>query len=281
MTSDPVQTPARTLNNGHKIPLLGLGTYPMSGNEAVRAVSSGLSMGYRLIDTAAQYGNEEAVGQGIRDSGVPREDLVVTTKLRGSQHGYTEARSGLEQSLERLGLDYVDLYLIHWPLPRVGKYADAYRAMLEMASEGLIRSVGVSNFLPDHIERLLDETGVAPAVNQLEISPALPRVGLRTYLDEHDIAAESWSPLGIDHGVLDEPVVAEMAERHGREPGQIVLRWHVQQNLTAIPKSGNPDRQRTNARVFDFELSEQEMARLSALDRGESAADDPVTHEEF
>jgi 2,5-diketo-D-gluconate reductase A len=272
--------PAKRLNSGAEIPLLGLGTWPMKGDEAADAVATAITMGYRCIDTAAKYDNEAGVGRGIAMAGVPRGELFVITKLRGSDQGYDQARTALHASLDRLGLDYVDLYLIHWPLPRLDRYVESYQAMIEMAGEGLIRSVGVSNFKPAHINRIVAATGVAPAVDQIQLSPTVARTTVRPYLDEHGVCTQAWSPLGRGN-VAAEPAVAEPAAKYGRTPAQVVLRWHVQQGIVAIPKSSDPGRQRSNADIFDFELDPAEMEQLSALDRGEAAAVDSDVHEEF
>jgi 2,5-diketo-D-gluconate reductase A len=269
------------LNTGGQLPLIGLGTWPMNDAEAATAVRTALRMGYRLVDTAAKYGNEAGVGRGVRESGLPRSDVVVTTKLRGADHGYDATKAALHASLRRLGLDYVDIYLIHWPLPRQDRFLESYRAMLSLRAEGLIRSVGVSNFTKAHIERLDAETGVLPAVNQIQLSPALPRTALHTYLEKHGIVTQSYSPLGRKENVHRAPVVRELAGRYDRTPEQIILRWHVQQDLVPIPKSADPERQRANLAVFDFALSHEDMSRLRALDLGESAAVDPDRHEEF
>jgi 2,5-diketo-D-gluconate reductase A len=281
MTTDSELTiPTRRLNSGVDIPLLGLGTWPMNGDEAANAVATAITMGYRCIDTAAKYDNEASVGRGIAVAGVPRGDLFVITKLRGSDQGYSKARTALHQSLDRLGLGYVDLYLIHWPLPRLDLYVESYEAMVEMAGEGLIQSVGVSNFKPAHIDRIVAATGVVPAVDQIELSPIVTRQTIRSYLDEHGICIQAWSPLGRGN-VSAEPVVAELASKYDRTPAQIVLHWHIQQGIVAIPKSANAGRQRSNAEIFDFEMDRAEMERLSALDRGEAAAVDSDRHEEF
>ena len=279
--NQPSTVPTRPLNTGGEIPLIGLGTWPMDDATAAVAVRTGLQLGYRLVDTAAKYGNEVGVGRGVRDSGVARSDVIVMTKLRGSDHGYDATKTALHASLKRLGLDYVDIYLIHWPLPRQDKYLESYRAMLSMRGEGLIRSVGVSNFTKAHIERLDAETGVLPAVNQIQLSPATPRAALHTYLEKHGIVTVSYSPLGRKEGVHKAPVVRELAQRYGRTAEQIILRWHVQQDLVPIPKSGDQERQRANLGVFDFELSPEDISRLRALDKGESSAVDPDRHEEF
>lgn len=273
--------PSRPLNTGGQLPMIGLGTWRMDDAQAATAVRTALQVGYRLVDTAATYGNEVGVGRGLRDSGVPRSDVVVTTKLRGADHGFESARKALLGSLRRLGLDYVDVYLIHWPLPRQDRYLESYRSMLTMRGEGLIRSVGVSNFTKAHIERLDRETGVLPAVNQIQLSPALPRTALHTYLEKHGIVTQSYGPLGRKQDVHQQSVVRELAQRYDRTPEQVILRWHIQQDLVAIPKSSDPARQRANLAVFDFALSPKDMSRLRALDRGESSAVDPDRHEEF
>lgn len=276
-----LQIPTKVLNSGREMPLIGLGTWPLDDTAAVSAVSAAIEQGYRLIDTAARYENEVGVGQGIKAAGVHRAELFVTTKLRGADHGYDQTRAALQRSLERLGLDYVDLYLIHWPLPRVNKFVASYRAILDLVQEGLVRSAGVSNFKAAHIQRLIDETGVVPAVDQIQLSPALARTDLRSYLERQGVATQAWSPLGVPEQVPAAPIVARLAEQYGRTPSQIILRWHVQQGISAIPKSARPERQRENARVFDFSLDSADLAALSALDRGEGATRDSDAHEIF
>lgn len=273
--------PTRPLLSGAQIPLLGLGTYPLKDDEAATAVAAGIEAGYRLIDTASKYENEAAVGRGIRDSGIDPDELFVTTKLRGADHGADKVRSAVEQSLERLGLDRVDLFLIHWPVPRVGRFVESYAALLEQRDAGLIGSVGVSNFKAHHIEALAKEIEEPPALNQIQLCPAIARTELRHWLDDHDIVAQAWSPLGIDEGVPDESVVTSIAGELGRTPGQVILRWHVQQGIVAIPKSADPVRQQQNIDVFGFELSTEQMTALYGLDRGEGAAVDSDEHEEF
>ena len=276
-----VPIPTMMLNDGHRIPMLGLGTWPMSDAVAAEAVPAAIEIGYRAVDTAAKYENEVGVGRGLKASGVPREDLHVTTKLRGSEQGYESAKTALQRSLERLGLDYVDLYLIHWPLPRLDMYVESYRAMVELREQGLIRSVGVSNFTRAHLRRIIDEVGVVPAVNQIQLSPATARRELRAFHDEIGVVTQAWSPLGRQFRMVDDPVIKRLAEEYGRTPAQIMLRWEVQQGIVTIPKSADPDRQRSNASVFDFELSGDAMQQLASLDRGESAAADSDRHEEF
>jgi 2,5-diketo-D-gluconate reductase A len=273
--------PARTLNSGHEIPVLGLGTYPMNGAEGTAAMAQAISLGYRLLDTAASYENERAVGEAIRRSGADRPELFVTTKLRGSDHGREKTRAAVSASLDRLGLDYLDLYLIHWPLPRLGLYVESYETMLELAAEGLIRSVGVSNFKPAHIAALVDATGVTPAVDQIELSPALPRRETVAYLEGAGVVTQAWTPLGPGRQVIESAAVTAIADARGVTPAQVVLRWEVQQGIVTIPKSGDAGRQRSNLDIFGFTLDDAEMAALAALDQGEDMAVDSDVHEEF
>jgi diketogulonate reductase-like aldo/keto reductase len=275
-----ISIPTHTLNDGTTIPALGLGTWPMDDAEAERAVAAALESGYRLFDTATNYRNETGVGRGVAAAGVPREQVLVTTKLPGRHHGYEETLASFEESRARLGLEYVDLYLIHWPLPRVDKYVDSWKAMIKLREDGLVRSIGVSNFTPAHIERLEKETGVLPSVNQIELHPLFPQDELRAFHEDKGIVTESWSPLGRGSGLLDDPAVAGAAEAHGVTPGQVILRWHLQLGALPIPKSGDPERQRANLDVFGFELSESETAAIG--DRAHRRlGGDPETHEEF
>ncbi|MEU6712075.1 aldo/keto reductase [Nonomuraea sp. NPDC046802] len=269
------------LSDGRPMPRIGLGTWPMDDRQAHQAVAYALSVGYRLIDTAATYGNERGVGAAVAEAAVPREELFITTKLRGSQHGYDATMRGFEESRDRLGLDYVDLYLIHWPLPGHGLYVDTWRAFVHLREQGLVRSIGVSNFTPEQIERLVEATGCLPAVNQVELHPFLAQRELRAWHAGQGIATESWSPLGAGNKLLDEPAVKELATAHRRTPAQIVLRWHVQLGAVPIPKSVNPERMRQNLEVFDFSLSQEDMARLDALDRGGRTGGHPDTHVEL
>jgi 2,5-diketo-D-gluconate reductase A len=273
--------PTRTLNSGFDMPLLGLGTYGMDGAAGAAAMAAAISAGYRLLDTAAKYGNEWAVGEAIRRSGADRGDLFITSKLRGADHGRANTRAALAASLDRLRLDYLDLYLIHWPLPRLGLFAESYEAMLELAGEGLIRSAGVSNFKPAHVGALIEATGVAPAVDQIELSPALPRRATVAYLAGAGVLPQAWGPLGTGHQVPGSPVVAAIARAHEATPAQVVLRWAVQQGIAVIPKSARPERQQANLQIFSFSLSDAEMAALAGLDRGEDAAVDSDARVEF
>lgn len=275
-----ISIPAYTLNDGTTLPALGLGTWPMKDDEAERAVRTALETGYRLIDTATNYRNETGVGRGVAAGGVPREEIVVTTKLPGRHHGYEETLASFEESRARLGLEYVDLYLIHWPLPRVDKYVDSWKAMIKLREDGLVRSVGVSNFTAEHIERLEKETGVLPSVNQIELHPLFPQDELRAFHERKGIRTESWSPLGRGSDLLDDPAVAAVADAHGVTPAQAVLRWHTQLGAVPIPKSGDPERQRANLDVFGFELDEEQMRAVA--DRAHRRiGGDPEVHEEF
>ncbi|HEY7273137.1 MAG TPA: aldo/keto reductase [Actinoplanes sp.] len=271
-----------TLNNGVTMPQLGLGTAGPGDDETRRRVREALSMGYRLIDTAARYGNEVGVGQGIADAGIAREEVFVGTKLRGSDQGYDSTRKALEASLDRLGLDYVDLYLIHWPLPRVDRYVESWRAMADMLAEGKIRAIGVSNFLPDHLDRLAAESAVVPAVNQIELHPWLPQRDQRADDERRGIVTQSWSPLARGGDLPAEPVFTTIGDRYGKTPGQVILRWHVQLGLVPIPKSGNAERLRQNLEVFDFELTDADLAEIDAMEGAQRGSGlDPRTHEEF
>ncbi|GAA3997117.1 aldo/keto reductase [Streptomyces sp. NBC_01352] len=275
-----ISIPTHTLNDGTTIPALGLGTWPMDDTQAEQAVRGALEAGYRLVDTATNYRNETGVGRGLAGSGVPREEIVVTTKLPGRHHGYEETLASFEESRTRLGLDQVDLYLIHWPLPRVDKYVDSWKAMIRLREEGLVRSIGVSNFTAEHIERLEKETGVLPAVNQIELHPFLPQDELRSFHAGKGVVTESWSPLGRGTALLDDPAVVAVAEAHGVTPGQVVLRWHVQLGAIPIPKSADPERQRRNLDVFGFELDAAQMAAIADRTHRRIGGD-PETHEEF
>ncbi|WP_406449651.1 aldo/keto reductase [Streptomyces sp. NBC_01622] len=275
-----ISIPTHTLNDGTKLPAIGLGTWPMDDATAEEAVDGALRMGYRLVDTATNYRNETGVGRGIARSGVPREEIVVTTKLPGRHHGYDETLASFEESRARLGVEYVDLYLIHWPLPRVGKYVDSWKAMIKLREEGLVRSIGVSNFTPGHIERLEKETGVLPSVNQIELHPLFPQDELRAFGVEKGVLTESWSPLGRGSALLDDPTVVTVAEAFGVTPGQVVLRWHTQLGAVPIPKSADPQRQHANLDIFGFELGPAQLAALSDH-TPQRLGGDPETHEEF
>ncbi|MGX1542995.1 aldo/keto reductase [Streptomyces adustus] len=275
-----ISTPTYTLDDGTTVPALGLGTWPMDDAEAERAVGTALELGYRLVDTATNYRNETGVGRGVAASGIPREEIVVTTKLPGRHHGHAETLASFEESRARLGLEYVDLYLIHWPLPRLDRYVDSWRAMIELRERGLVRSIGVSNFTADHIRRLERETGVLPSVNQIELHPLFPQAELRAFHESKGIRTESWSPLGRGSEVLTDPAVVAVAEALGVTPAQAVLRWHTQLGALPIPKSGHPERLRENLDVFGFTLDPAQMAAVT--DRPQRRlGGDPEVHEEF
>lgn len=266
--------PTITLAHGAAMPRLGLGTYPLKGDEAADVVAGALDSGYRLIDTAFAYGNEDGVGRGIKASSVPREEVFVTTKFNKESHSVAGVHKAFADSARILGLDYIDLLLIHWPNPSYDHYVDAWRGLIELLEAGDVRAIGLSNFKPAHIERLLAETGVVPDVDQIQLNPGVTREGPRSYNAEHGIVTESWSPLGPGSDLLTESVITELAESYDKTPGQIVLRWHIELGLVAIPKSGNLDRIRTNIDIFDFALTAEEVASISALDQGEAAATD-------
>ena len=274
-------TPAYALRDGNSIPAIGLGTYGLDDQAGIDAITTAIADGYRLIDTAYNYGNEEAVGEAIRRTDVDRSDLVITTKLPGRHHGFDETLASFEQSRKKLDLDWVDLYLIHWPLPRVDKYVDSWRAMISLREKGLVRSIGVSNFTADMLTRLVDETSVVPVVNQVELHPYFPQAELRAFHDEHDIRTESWSPLAKRSDLMQESVIVELADAYGVTPAQVVLRWHVELGAVPIPKSSDAARRRANLDVFGFALASEEVDAISALSRGRLWGGDPDTHEEF
>ncbi|MGW0683802.1 aldo/keto reductase [Streptomyces sp. NPDC002754] len=269
-------TPEVTLNNGVTMPQLGFGVFQVPDDEAHAAVTSALEAGYRSIDTAALYENEKGTGRAIADFGLAREDVFVTTKLWNTEQGRDNALRAFDASLERLGMDYVDLYLIHWPVPSRDKYVETWQAFEEILAGGRARAIGVSNFLPEHLDRLAAETSVGPAVNQIELHPRLQQSELRAYDAEHGIATEAWSPLGRGNGVLDDEIVTALARKHERSPAQIVLRWHLQLGNVVIPKSVTPARVRENIAVFDFELAADDMAALAGLETGERVGPDPA-----
>jgi len=261
------------LNNGVAMPAIGLGTYPLDDREVAQTVLRATGVGYRLIDTAAKYGNETGVGDGVRACGIPREDLFVTTKLDGGNQGRDRAIPGLDASLRRLRLDYIDLLLIHWPLPWQDLYVDTWRTFEKILATGKTRAIGVSNFKPAHLERLAAGSDLVPAVNQIELNPGVGRVGAREYDAAHGIVTQAWSPLGRGE-LLSDRVITEIAGRHGRTSAQVIVRWHVQHGVSAVPKSTNEARLAANIGVFDFALSETDMLAIDRLDQGEAAAMD-------
>jgi 2,5-diketo-D-gluconate reductase A len=268
------------LIDGHALPVIGFGTYPHGGDESLASTASALDSGYRLLDTALSYGNETAVGAAVAESGLDRDEVLITTKVPGRHHGYDETIRALHESLGHLGMDRVELYLIHWPLPRIDRYTDTWRALIALREQGLTRSIGVSNFTEQHLRRLIDETGVVPAVNQVELHPYFPQPQLRAVHAELGIVTESWSPLGRG-GLLDEPAVREVADAHGVRPAQAVLRWHLQLGVLPIPMSSDAQRQRQNIDLFGFSLTDEEMSRLSGLAKGRIKGQDPDVYEEF
>jgi 2,5-diketo-D-gluconate reductase A len=276
--NDPasIGIPNVALRGGADIPQLGFGVFQIPPEETEETVGRALQAGYRHIDTAAAYRNEAAVGRAVRASGLDRGEVFVTTKCFNDDQGYDEAKRAFEASLERLDLGYVDLYLIHWPVPVHDRYVDTWRAFIELRQEGLVRAIGVSNFQPQHLGRVIEETGVTPAVNQIELHPRLQQPSLRQEHGELGIVTEAWSPLAQGQ-VLDDPTIVELAERHGKTPGQIVIRWHLQLGNVVFPKSVTPERIEQNIDVFDFDLGDAEMAAIEELDVGERTGPDPDT----
>ncbi|PPK98221.1 diketogulonate reductase-like aldo/keto reductase [Kineococcus xinjiangensis] len=266
--------PTLTLTNGVRIPQLGFGVFQVPPEDTVRTVREALDAGYRSIDTATRYDNEREVGQAIRESGLPRDEVFVTTKLKNGDHGRDRTLAAFERSMADLGLDVLDLYLIHWP-QQADDYVETWQVFEELHRDGRIRAVGVSNFQPHHLRRLMDETETVPAVNQIEMHPWLVQEQLRAFNAEHGIVTEAWSPLAQGGELLQEPVIGAIAERHDRQPAQVVLRWHLQRGVVVIPKSVTPARIRSNIAVFDFELSAEEMTAITALDRGLRTGPDP------
>ncbi|WP_424862431.1 aldo/keto reductase [Streptomyces sp. MMS24-I29] len=270
------KVPSITLNNGVEMPQLGFGVWQVPDDEAAKAVATAIESGYRSIDTAAIYENEKGTGRAVAASGVAREELFITTKLWNAEQGYDSTLRAFDASLDKLGTDYVDLYLIHWPLPAKDAYVDTYKAFEKIYSEGRAKAIGVSNFLPEHLERLLGETSVVPAVNQIELHPQLQQAQSRAVHAAHGIATEAWSPLGQGKGLLEVPTVVAIARKHGRTPAQAVLRWHIQTGNVVIPKSVTPSRIVENIDVFGFELDADDLAAIAALDEGKRLGPDPA-----
>nr|NLD40793.1 aldo/keto reductase [Actinomycetales bacterium] len=267
--------PTVRLRSGVAVPRIGLGTWPLTGSEGVEAVASALDLGYRLLDTAENYRNEDAVGQAVRESSVPRENIVVTTKFNKEWHSIDGVREVLSRSLDALGLDYVDILLIHWPNPGHGRYVHAFEGMLAVQEDGLVRSVGTSNFLPTHLDVLASE-GYIPEINQIQLDPLRPRNDVVAYMRENGIVGECWSPLGKAQGeLLEREELQAVADAHGVTPAQVVLRWEIQRGLVPIPKSASRERQAENLDVFGFELSEEEMQAVDSLEDPQAKIDDP------
>ena len=267
--------PSLRMYNGLEIPQVGFGVFQVPPEETKQAVAEAIKVGYRLIDTAQGYRNEEGVGAALAESDVPRDELFITTKLTNSEHGYDTTLAAFDGSMKKLGLDVLDLFLIHWPLPMFDQYVETWRAFERLLADGRVRSIGVSNFEIPHLQRLLAETDVKPTVNQIELHPEFPQEELRAYHDEHGILTESWGPLGQGKGLLENPDIVEVARRKGRTPAQVVLRWHVQLGCVVIPKSVHPDRMRENIELFDFELDAGDMADISKARTGQRLGADP------
>ena len=267
--------PSLVMNNGIQIPQLGFGVFLIPPEETEKAASDALSAGYRLIDTAQGYRNEEGVGAAIASAGIQRDELFITTKLTNSEQGYDKALRAFDESMNKLGLDVLDLFLIHWPQPMFDQYVETWRAFERLLADGRVSSIGVSNFEIEHLERLLAETDVVPAVNQVELHPEFPQEELREFHAEHGILTESWGPLGQGKGLLENPHILDVARGKGRTPGQVVLRWHIQVGNVVIPKSVNPDRIRENIDIFDFELDEADMRAIEQVRTGRRLGADP------
>jgi len=278
-----IHIPDTTLNDGRTMPALGLGTYKLNGSAGVEAMVRGIEAGYRLLDSAFNYENEGALGRAVRQAGVNREELFLVSKLPGRHQRREEALRTVEESLYRAGLDYWDLYLIHWPNPKQGLYVEAWQALLEARERGLIRSAGVCNFLPDHLDTLVRETGTAPAVNQVELHPYFSQKEQVAFDHRNDIITQAWSPLAKTLNIMKEKVLLEIAEVTGKTVPQVVLRWHIQSGTVPLPKSSTPERQMENMNVFNFELCDADMAAINALARpdGRLKGQDPAVYEEF
>jgi 2,5-diketo-D-gluconate reductase A len=273
--SSPSQ-PSVALNDGNSIPTVGLGVWQTPAADTERAAAAALAAGYRHIDTAAAYGNEAEVGRAVAASGIAREDVFLVTKLWNADHGYDKTLKAFDASIAKLGVDYLDLYLVHWPMPESNTYVDTFKAFAHLRDQGRVRSIGVSNFAPEHLNILIDATGIVPAVNQIELHPLMPQRELRELHASLGVATEAWSPLG-QGSLLENPTVTALAEAHGKTPAQVLIRWHIQLGNIVIPKSVNPERIVSNFDVFDFELSEQDMASIASLEDGTRLGPDPRT----
>ena len=271
------------LSDGFKIPKIGLGTYTMKGTDGVRRIEMALNNGYRLLDSAFNYENEGTVGRAIRNSGIPRDQITVASKLPGRHHEYQAALQTIEESVLRTGLDYIDLYLIHWPNPKQEKYVEAWQALIDAQKTGLVRSIGVSNFLPEHIDRLEKETGVLPVINQIEMHPYFNQTEQRAYDASKDIVTQSWSPLGRNNASTKEDIILEIADKYGKTPAQVILRWNIEQNVLPIPKSTHVGRQAENLAIFDFSLTTDEIEEINSISRpdGRNKGQNPAEYEEF
>lgn len=278
-----INVPQITLSDGNKIPQIGFGTYLLNGFSGVNAMNSALDNGYRFLDSAFNYDNEGAVGEAVRRSSVPRDEITVLSKLPGRFHAYNDAIHAIQESVLRTGLDYIDLYLIHWPNSNQGLYVEAWQALIDAQRFGLIKSIGVSNFLPEHIEKLREETGVLPVANEIEVQPYFNNQAQREYNAQQNIATIDWSPIGRANQMLKNETIGKIAVAHSRSIAQVILRWEVQLGTVTIPKATNPARQLENLNVFDFELTDDEIKIINSLTRpdGRTSNQDPATHEEF
>ncbi len=275
--------PNIVLNDGHSLPAIGLGTYLVRGGQGVDQILSAIEDGYRLIDTSTNYDSEGAVGEAIRRWGIPRSEFIVTSKLPGKYHHYQDAMMMIQESIFRMGIDYLDLYLIHWPLPKRDHYVEAWKALVDAQKLGLIRSIGVSNFLPEHLDRIINESGVTPAVNQIEVHPYWVQEDMLAANKSRGIVSEAWSPLGRGSAALKEDIIKNLADKYGKNTGQIILRWHTQRGIIPLPKSSSLIHQRSNIDIFDFSLTSSEIEQINALNRSDGRVDgqDPNTYEEF
>lgn len=271
------------LNDGHQIPVIGFGTSGIKGNTGALTISEAIKNGYRFIDTAYNYENEGTIGHGVRTGGVPRNELFIQSKLPGRYHSYEDALDAIQESLYRTGLEYFDLYIIHWPNPKEGKYVDAWKALIQAQKNGWVKSIGVSNFMPEHIDKLIEETGVTPVLNQIELHPKFNQQEMREYNASKDIVTMAWSPLGRLRYLKDEKVINDLADKYEVNIGQLILRWHVQHGNVAIPLSSNGQRQRGNIDIFNFEISDEDMKEIDSLSVSDGRIDnqDPLEHEEF
>lgn len=275
--------PEITLNDGYKMAEIQFGTFQIRGGQGLQQTMAAITDGYRNLDTATNYDNEGMVGEAIRRSGIPRSEFFVTSKLPGKYHQYEEATKAIQESLYRLGLDYLDLYLIHWPLPKRDHYVEAFQAMIDAQTRGLIRSIGVSNFEPDHLDRLIKETGVTPAVNQIEVHPYWNNERMLKEDKQRGIVTEAWSPLGRGSAALKEPLIQELAKKYNKNVGQIILRWHTQRGIIPVPRSSNLVHQHANKDIFDFKLTDEEISAINSLSKPDGRVDgqDPNIYEEF
>jgi Aldo/keto reductases, related to diketogulonate reductase len=271
------------LNDGQKIPDFGFGTYKLNGRKGVQSIVSAINNGYKMLDTAYNYENEGTVGRAIAESGIDRDKLTITSKLPGRYYAYDDAITALQESLYRAHLDYFDLYLLHWPNPKQGKYVEAWQALIDAQRFGLVKSIGVCNFLPEHLEKLQTETGVLPTINQIELHPYFNQAKMRQYDQDHGIVTMDWSPLGRASSVLKNETLLELAKKYNKSVGQIILRWEHQLNTIPIPKSSSPVRQRENLNIFDFEISNSDMKKINSLTKpdGRNKNQDPAVYEEF